>query len=168
MGVGLLGTVAARALGFSPMLARLSCGKHALLGILPLLFAWTTAAEAGAPAAAPEPISISFPRDGDMVRGLVPVFGTARCEGFLRFRVEFGEGRQPKQWHVMRVSEKPEREDPWAAGKVRWDPDRGAKGNLADWDTGLTSYHYGYAPTQRNLNGVFTVRVVVEDERGEA
>jgi len=103
-----------------------------------------------------------------MVRGLVPVFGTARCEGFLRFRVEFGEGRQPKQWHVMRVSEKPEREDPWAAGKVRWDPDRGAKGNLADWDTGLTSYHYGYAPTQRNLNGVFTVRVVVEDERGEA
>jgi len=29
-----------------------------------------------------------------MVRGLVPVFGTAWCEGFRRFRVEFGEGRQ--------------------------------------------------------------------------
>jgi len=100
--------------------------------------------------------------------GLVPVFGTAWCEGFRWFRVEFGEGRQPKRWHVMRVSETPEREDPWAAGKVKWDPDRGAKGNLADWDTGLTSYHYSYAPSKRNLIGVFAVRVVVEDGKGEA
>jgi hypothetical protein len=67
----------------------------------------------------------------------------------------------------MRVSEKPEREDPWAAGKVRWDPDRGARGNLATWDTGLTSYRYGYEPAKRNLIGVFTLRLVLENQKGE-
>lgn len=102
-----------------------------------------------------------------MVRGLVPVFGRAWCEGFRRFRVEFGEGRRPTQWRVLRVAETPVRADPWAAGKVRWDPDRGATGNLANWDTGLTSYRYGYAPSKRNLIGVYSLRVVVEDRQGE-
>jgi len=140
------------------------CG-HSLL-LLVALVPWE--AKAGQRRATAEPVAISFPRDGDMVRGLVPVFGTAWWEGFRRFRVEFGEGRQPKQWHVLRVSETPVRSDPWAAGKVRWDPDRGATGNLANWDTGLTSYRYGYEPGKRNLIGVFTLRVVVENQKGEA
>ncbi|HRT93812.1 MAG TPA: Ig-like domain-containing protein [Planctomycetota bacterium] len=54
--------------------------------------------------------------------------------------------------------------DPFTTGKVKWDPNRGASGNLGDWDTGLTSYVYGRQ--RENLNGVYTLRLVVEDQMG--
>ncbi|MFO7899949.1 MAG: Ig-like domain-containing protein [Planctomycetota bacterium] len=115
--------------------------------------------------AADEPTAkISFPWDGALVRSNVPIFGVADSPKFRLFRLEFGEGRDPDKWHMLHVSTTPEPFDPWAAGKVEWDPDIGAYGNLYTWDTGLTSY-WQWLQT-KNLNGVYTLRLVVEDESG--
>jgi len=98
------------------------------------------------------------------VRGDVPIFGLADSPHFALYRVEFGEGVSPLEWRLIKVSGRPEGMDPWATGKVRWDPNRGAQGNLATWHTGLTSYQYG-RQTQ-NLNGVYTIRLIVVDQSG--
>jgi len=108
---------------------------------------------------------ISMPWNNSLIRANVPVFGVANAPNFRQYRVEFGKGRKPKKWRLIKSSTRPKRYDPWAAGKVKWNPDKGADGNLATWDTGLTSYRYGRQ--EKNLNGVYTLRVVVEDKSGE-
>jgi len=95
----------------------------------------------------------------------VPVFGVATAGAFKLYRLEYGEGASPNEWHPIRVSHTPQTVDPWAAGKVKWDANRGAQGNLGDWQTGLTSYAYGRQTA--NLNGAYTLRLTVEDKSGE-
>jgi hypothetical protein len=108
-----------------------------------------------------------LPRNGFIVRGQgVPIFGVASAKDFKLYRVEYGVGRKPKEWHVIKVSTSPEPSDPWAEGRVKWDPNRGAHGNLATWDTGLTSYEHQPNPS-RNLGGTCTLRLVVEDKSGK-
>lgn len=108
---------------------------------------------------------ISMPWNNALVRANVPVFGVANAPKFKLYRLEFGRGRKPEKWHVIKVSTRPARQDPWAAGKVKWDPNKGANGNLATWDTGLTSYQYGVQ--EKNLNGLYTLRLVVENKTGK-
>jgi len=108
--------------------------------------------------------SISSVRNGSLIRATVPIFGVADAPKFRCYRLEFGEGPAPAQWQVIKVSQRPQPADPWSTGQVRWDRNRGASGNLGDWDTGLTSYQYG--KQRANLNGIYTLRLVVEDESG--
>lgn len=70
-------------------------------------------------------------------RGMAPVFGIACGESFASYRVEFGVRRNPKRWELIKVSFEPQESDPYKSGRVRWDPMRGAKVNLAKCDTGL-------------------------------
>lgn len=106
--------------------------------------------------------TLSLPWDDSLVRADVPVFGVADAPDFLRFRVEYGEGADPKEWHAISVSARPQPKDPWTAGQVKWNPDSGGKGNLAVWHTGVSSYNY--PGRKENLNGVYTLRLVVETE----
>ena len=71
-----------------------------------------------------------MPWNNSLVRANVPVFGVASAPNFKLYRVEFGEGRKPSKWRVVKVSTRPQPHDPWAAGKVKWDPNKGAHGNL--------------------------------------
>ncbi len=109
---------------------------------------------------------ISMPYNNSLVRANVPVFGVADAKDFKLYRLEFGEGPDPKEWHVITVSPPPRPSDPWAAGKVKWDPSRGTQGNLGDCHTGLTSYRY--FDRYENLNGVYALRLVVEDKAGRS
>lgn len=108
--------------------------------------------------------SISYPYEGDRLRGLVPVFGVADASSFGQYRLEFGEGGAPAKWEVIRVSRRPEPTDPKAGRKIRWDPNYGAHGNLGDWEVGAPSY--SYSTWKRDLNGRYTLRLIVEDEQG--
>ena len=108
--------------------------------------------------------AISLPKPNALLRANIPVFGKAHGPNFKLWRLEYGKSEQPTKWNVIKVGFKPILEDPWAAGKVKWNPGWGAHGNLADWETGLVSYRYG---TQHaNLNGVYTLRLTVEDQSG--
>jgi len=107
---------------------------------------------------------LSMPYNNALVRGDVPVFGVAAGTDFDVYRVEYGAGLSPKEWHLIHVSPQPQPSDPWAAGKVTWSRDKGARGNLATWPTGLTSYDY---PGQKEgVNGIHTLRLVVEGKWG--
>ena len=110
---------------------------------------------------------MSLPWNNSLVRGNVPVFGVAYGRDFKLWRLEFGEGEEPKRWQTIKVSHKQVTHDPWTAGEVRWDPDWGARGNLYTWETGLTSYEYRSYPWTKNLNGIYTLRLVVEGKSGQ-
>ena len=87
---------------------------------------------------------ISLPYEDSLVRANVPVFGVAWAAEFESYRLEFGEGREPKKWILINESKQPEPEDPWSKGKVVWNRDWGAiKGNLGRWEVGLDEYPYG-------------------------
>ena len=64
------------------------------------------------------------------MRADVPVFGLAYGSDFKRYVLEFGQGSNPTEWHPIAVSTHPRRTDPYAAGKVEWDPDSGAAGRV--------------------------------------
>lgn len=107
---------------------------------------------------------ITLPWNNSMVRATVPVFGFAGGRDFKAYRLEYGEGRDPKTWIPVSSGTKPWNQDPWSAGQVRWSPNSGASGTLGDWHTGLTSY--AYSMWKDNLFGDYTLRLVVEGKDG--
>ena len=129
-----------------------------------LLYAEASAQEAVNEAQTELVAAISLPKPNSLLRADVPVFGKAHGPNFKLWRLEYGEGEDPTKWNVIKVGFKPILEDPQAQGKVKWNPNWGAHGNLADWKTGLVSYQYGTQHT--NLNGVYTLRLVAEDKDG--
>ena len=98
-------------------------------------------------------VHISFPPENSQVRANVPIFGLAYVDDFDSYALEYGEGTNPKEWTVIKRSNLPEREDPWAGGRVKWNPDWGvSEGNLGLWQTGISEYPYSQEPT-RDLLG---------------
>jgi RHS repeat-associated protein len=113
---------------------------------------------------------LSVPYENALVRANVPVFGLAYGKDFKEYRVEYGEGSNPRDWKVIAQS---------SQAKVRDDSlkertssgDGTIHGNLATWDTGLSNYTYGdefTADHPINLNGVYTVRLVVANRNGQS
>ncbi|MGQ9585222.1 MAG: transglycosylase domain-containing protein [Anaerolineae bacterium] len=86
---------------------------------------------------APE-LAITQPREGEIVKGLVPIWGTVRVPGLTSYRLEYGIGPDPGGWG-------------WVAGPLYGEV-RNAP--LAEWDTrGL-------------FNSEHTLRLVAETEDG--
>ncbi len=114
-------------------------------------------------------VSMSSPPDGVLIRANIPIFGTAYVpndpDGLQSWRLEYGPGRAPKEWNVIKESTDPVPFDPWAAGQIKFDPNWGAHGNLTDWSVGLTSYRY--ATWRNNLNGIYTLRLTAVAKTGE-
>ncbi|KPJ57987.1 MAG: hypothetical protein AMS16_00125 [Planctomycetes bacterium DG_58] len=98
---------------------------------------------------------ITLPWNNSMVRAIVPVFGFAGGKNFKAYR---------QTWIPISSGTKPYNQDPWSAGKVKWDPNRGASGTLGNWRTGLSSYRYG--DWRENLLGEYSLRLVVEGKDG--
>ncbi|MDD2710485.1 MAG: hypothetical protein PHV34_21105 [Verrucomicrobiae bacterium] len=114
-------------------------------------------------------VSMSFPIDDALCRATIPVFGSATVIGgkdadFKEWRLEYGEGRHPAKWNRIAGGDKPVKRDPWVRGEVVWNPNWGAHGNLADWNTGLVGYAYG--EWQTNFNGIYTIRLTAELHNG--
>ena len=82
------------------------------------LIAASTACSAFAAETAETVARISFPFESSMLRANVPVFGTAWAREFDSYRLEFGEGRRPKKWVLIKQSKQPQASDPYAQGKV--------------------------------------------------
>ena len=112
---------------------------------------------------------ISVPSEKSLVRGNVPVFGLAYGKSFKRYKVEYGEGKDPKDWILIKQSTTLQTKDVTPAD-LDFSADITIHGNLATWDTGLKSYVYlpDYPPDHpMDLNGVYTLRLVVTGENGE-
>lgn len=103
-----------------------------------------------------------LPAKDDLVRGDVPVFGLACGEDFKKYRVEYGEGPDPKEWIEVTTSTDPQDKDV----NIRDLPagDRTLHGNLATWNTGLSNYVYGENTV--DLNGIYTLRLSVYGKDG--
>ncbi|MDP3981373.1 MAG: LamG-like jellyroll fold domain-containing protein [Chlamydiota bacterium] len=111
---------------------------------------------------------IKVPYTDALVRANVPVFGLAYGEDFKEYRVEFGEGTEPKEWHVIKRSSDAVLDLDINAEEL-FSGDKTVFGNLATWDTGLTNYVYGDefpAGHPINLKGSYTLRLVVENHQG--
>jgi hypothetical protein len=112
--------------------------------------------------------AMSVPKTGMLVRAVIPVFGVAfssnPSDPLRIWYLEYGPGRNPAEWTRLKESSTPVREDPYSAGKIKWNPDWGANGNLANWNVGLQGYRY--ARWRNNLNGIYTLRLVAETRSG--
>jgi hypothetical protein len=107
---------------------------------------------------------ITLPWNNASVRAHVPVFGFAGGKNFKAYRLEYGQGKEPKAWILISSGTKPYNQDPWSAGQVKWSTDMGAEGTLGNWMTGLTTYQSG--DWKENLLGEYTLRLVVEGKDG--
>jgi len=116
-------------------------------------------------------VNISFPFDEMLIRANVPVFGSAYMrteqEQLKKWYLEFGAGRSPSTWTRIKESDKAisSDSDPYPQGKVEWNVHKEPPGNLTNWAVGLASYNY--QNWGKNLNGLYTLRLVAESESGE-
>jgi RHS repeat-associated protein len=106
---------------------------------------------------------ITVPCQEALVRGDVPIFGLAYGKNFREYRVEIGEGAEPKEWLILKVSQSPQEEDNSETELLK-PGDLAIEGNLVTWDTGLKNYVYLPShPVNHpiDLKGTYTIRLVV-------
>jgi hypothetical protein len=112
---------------------------------------------------------ISVPPAASLVRGNVPVFGLAYGDSFAEYRLEYGEGAEPKEWTTILRSTTPQQDAGVPDNLSDFGGDTTLYGNLGNWDTGLKEYVYmpTYPPDHPvNLGGVYTLRLVVMGKDG--
>ncbi len=112
---------------------------------------------------------LSVPYDESLVRAHVPVFGLAYGKDFSGYSVEYGAGRQPTEWVTIATSTTPQMQSVTAAD-LDDSFDITINGNLATWDTGLTSYIYLPSHPEGHpidLKGTYTIRLVVTGNSGQ-
>jgi len=112
---------------------------------------------------------ILVPYDGALVRGNVPIFGRAYGENFKDYRVEYGQGTDPKIWTILETSDTPQTHNV-IPDDLYESTDLTINGNLATWDTGLKNYVYLPSHPKDhpiNFKGTYTVRLVVTSHNGE-
>lgn len=72
--------------------------------VLAALLAWIALALAAPlPALAETRLEIISPREGERLRGRVPIIGSAQVPDFQFYKVEFGLGPNPTQWSVIGI-----------------------------------------------------------------
>ena len=114
--------------------------------------------------------NIMVPLDNALLRSDIPIYGVAGGTNFLRYRVEYGEGRNPLKWHVIEASDRPQDRSPDFSDISWMQGDLDLRGNLATWNTGLKNWeHLPWHPAEdaTDFNGIYTIRLVVEDKNGE-
>lgn len=113
---------------------------------------------------------IRVPLPSSLLRSDIPIYGIASGKDFSHYRVEYGKGLNPTQWHLIEESDKPQEKAPdfkdisWMQG------DLDLKGNLATWNTGLKNWvHLPWHPQEdtTDLNGIYTLRLTVFGKNGE-
>ncbi|MFH1702232.1 MAG: RHS repeat-associated core domain-containing protein [Nitrospirota bacterium] len=115
-------------------------------------------------------VRINAPWPASLLRSDIPIYGISSGKDFAHYRVEYGEGTNPSEWHLIEESDRPQEKAPdfkdisWMQG------DLDLKGNLTTWNTGLKNWshlpwHDPEDPT--NLNGTYTLRLTVFGKNGE-
>lgn len=110
------------------------------------------------------------PSSEALLRSDIPIYGIAGGKDFKKYRVEYGEGKNPKEWHLIESSDKSQTDCPDFKDVSWMQGDLDLKGNLATWNTGLKNWVHlpWHAPEDTiDLNGVYTIRLVVEGKDGK-
>jgi uncharacterized repeat protein (TIGR03803 family) len=113
---------------------------------------------------------IVVPVANALLRSDIPIYGVAGGRNFRKFRVEYGPGRNPTEWHPLASSNKPQISCPEFKDISWMQGDLDLRGNLATWNTGLKNWeHLPWHPADdpTDFNGVYTIRLVVEGEDGK-
>jgi membrane peptidoglycan carboxypeptidase len=84
-------------------------------------------------------VEITQPRDGDLIEGILPIYGSARMDNLGHYEVQYGIGESPIGWGLI------------AEGNTTLED-----GLLASWDTRLLQ------------NGLYSLRIVVYDLHGNS
>jgi len=98
----------------------------------------------------------------------VPFFGLAYGKEFKQYRLEYGEGPDPVEWHRITGSTTPQ-EKKFSPSDIDDSGDMTIHGSLGTWDTGLKNYVYlpSYPANHPvNLKGVYTIRLLVTGKDG--
>ncbi|MFH1248475.1 MAG: hypothetical protein V1490_04945, partial [Candidatus Omnitrophota bacterium] len=107
---------------------------------------------------------IEIPYADSLVRGDVPVFGKAYGKDFKEFILDYGDGKNPKEWILINKSNAPQKVYKSSVGLDMISFGKTIDGNLGTWKTGLDEYRYGEHPV--NLSGSYTLRLRVFDNKG--
>lgn len=107
---------------------------------------------------------IEIPYPDSLVRGDVPVFSKAYGKDFTEFILDYGEGKDPKEWIIINKSSLPQKEYKSSVGLDMTSFGKTIDGNLGTWRTGLDEYEYGEHPI--NLSGTYTLRLRAFDSKG--
>lgn len=114
---------------------------------------------------------ITVPIEGALLRSDIPIFGVAGGTEFKEYKVEYGVGTNPAEWHLIESSTTPEpKTDVGLAEIGRMQGDVDIRGNLATWNTGLKNWvHLPWHPADdpTDLNGIYTLRLTVLGKDGQ-
>ena len=113
---------------------------------------------------------IMVPVENALLRSDIPIYGVAGGTNFADYRVEYGEGYKPEQWHLIEASSNAQNVSP-DFGDISWmQGDLDLRGNLATWNTGLKNWeHLPWHPADdpTDCNGIYTIRLVAQGRTGE-
>ena len=113
---------------------------------------------------------IMIPVENALLRSDIPIYGVAGGTNFADYRVEYGEGYNPEQWHLIEASSNSQNMSP-DFGDISWmQGDLDLRGNLATWNTGLKNWeHLPWHPADdpTDFNGVYTIRLVSQGRTGD-
>ncbi len=114
---------------------------------------------------------IMVPINDALLRSDIPIFGVACGEKFKSYKVEYGKGYAPTEWHLIKESTKPESSNSISIVEMNMmQGDLDIRGNLATWNSGLKNWvHLPWHPPEdpTDFNGVYTIRLLVEGTEGE-
>lgn len=114
---------------------------------------------------------IDVPIDSSMLRSDIPIFGVAGGKHFNFYKVEYGRGFKPAKWNLIKSSEIPQNNNDVDIRSIpHMQGDVDLRGNLATWNVGLKNWeHLPWHPPEdsTDLNGVYTIRLLVEGENGQ-
>lgn len=109
---------------------------------------------------------ITVPAAYSIVRGDVPIYGYACGKDFKKYRLEYGEGENPKEWLLINKANKPQ-EEPETDSKMDLDQAKTIPGNLGMWETGLSEYNYKNENSVDLSIGLYTLRLTAFGKRGK-
>lgn len=114
---------------------------------------------------------ITVPIGDCLLRSDIPIFGVAGGTNFKEYRVEYGEGENPTEWHLIEASTTPQPTTDVGISEIQlMQGDIDIRGNLATWNTGLKNWvHLPWHPPEdpTDFNGIYTIRLVVEGKDGQ-
>ena len=115
--------------------------------------------------------AIQVPVEGALLRSDIPIVGVAGGSDFKKYRVEYGEGKNPTKWTLIQSSKASQAVNKFGLADVLRRSDTELRGNLATWNTGLKEWVYlpwHPADDPTDLRGEYTVRLVVTGKNGKS
>jgi hypothetical protein len=84
---------------------------------------------------------ITVPVENALLRSDIPIYGVAGGNDFQMYQIEYGKGRNPTEWHLIKSSKTPQiKTNVGIAEMLIMQGDLNLQGNLATWNVGLKNW----------------------------